>query len=502
MKYFSRSNILVPGLIVLVGILVATHIVFEDKITSFGNEVTSAIFDSVDSESMEVVIENIDNPKYTDDGFLIFKGYVRNYPITLWPFGGKEINIIPGFSAGLGKSQKRFLKSGSVNFLGQWSAPIYHSLLFRSGNPEFEFRHKNLLVSTSTPIDRSLAERDSEGWGDRGLLRVSWHTDPVSSKFDISPGNENTRFNKLINFLIKNAGLLEYGLVTEGEFVGSSVVRLNTEHTRSYPNWSLFILDMENQKLISPYRYSDPGYLLKTIEDVLQAEGEYSLRDEVVTFFTTRTDLIIEGIELPDLVNLKSGDRLVMNSGFGLNQWARESILKYSIPFGKLETKEGDFFNEVFISRVYGDDVYLKREDGALVSFKYVPSFFDIDSDIPHITWNDGTQNNDRYKLGITSCIYAVGRWPHGFLFRDEMDFESSDFKVIGEGRGGSKIYALAKDDHQIYKDLYNFYQDWTYDPSKYTYEDLTAEGSVIFWEAANGSVVQTIKTDLLLSCV
>lgn len=106
--------------------------------------------------------------------------------------------------------------------------------------------------------------------------------------------------------------------------------------------------------------------------------------------------------------------------------------------------------------------------------------FFDKDSLVPKITWNDGVKNTTEYQYttrggcGTTNYLAIV-------------DVPKSELVTVGKNNLGDTIYGLKNSNDQRLKDLY----DSTYFPEeKLSYEEFLAKRPLVYWISPLGDTV------------
>lgn len=124
--------------------------------------------------------------------------------------------------------------------------------------------------------------------------------------------------------------------------------------------------------------------------------------------------------------------------------------------------------------------------DGTPLVAEYAlqPDFFDKDSLVPLITWNNGEKNTAEYSyVGVGGC------GSYNFLqVVDQKDINvSTDLVMVGKNNQSDPVYELKDTNHRRLKDLYD---NFPTEP-KLTYEQFLATRPLLYWVDPFGRLVE-----------
>ncbi len=134
---------------------------------------------------------------------------------------------------------------------------------------------------------------------------------------------------------------------------------------------------------------------------------------------------------------------------------------------------------------------YLRAPDGTVRTYKLVFDFIGS-TEIPAITWNDGTTNTTIYNV---VRIGGCGAMNYANVVNPEEVVLGRDLERVGVTNLGDAIYALKDTRHERLLEIYDSYATLREDGTKQTYEEFLADRPLIYFLDPFDRLIQAQNT-------
>ncbi|MFH0952618.1 MAG: hypothetical protein V1838_05605 [Patescibacteria group bacterium] len=331
----------------------------------------------------------------------------------------------------------------------------------------FSFIDPLPLVSISGPSEKTRVGEDS-GYA----LTVNWLSVP-------EPQNMNDPMLTDEENFIYRRDYYKVGTVTNGRYANQSLlVLLEAPEGPAFQDTVYRVIYNSTDQTFT--------YLTKYTDDLSYVD----------TAYTYDSDSTIPDLELPDTISIPDSSLTLAKELFNPN----DLFSTYT----DLKT----LFTDSSVGNVYLDssgDCYLVEAPDHLVTLYHINLDFikntkdreyavDSTQFVPNITWSDSTVNTAEYTYNEpTGC----GSRDCQTLFTAEQLGGIDALKVIGETANGDVIYGLQNNDHEKYKDTYE-YSSIGYEEEQVSYEKYLLEQPLFYWQDPFGYYVQFKKVEFL----
>lgn len=252
-------------------------------------------------------------------------------------------------------------------------------------------------------------------------------------------------------------------------------------------NWYFYILELNKQlTVLAKYSWFD-GYNKQYDQNPVSTLGIYlnNINPAIQKFVQVDFSFTIPSLDFPQVLE-GSKDRQVL-------VWKGTYPLQERIGFSNVTVKaEVPAFTDPKFGTVYTSAVtggfYLHGPDGTRAAYALEPDFFNKDSSLAQIIWNDGSWNGYEYMYGDQG---GCGTINYISVVTSSDITLSNDLVVAGKTSKGDAVYELKNKNHRLLKKLYEnayFPQENGY---KVSYEEYITLKPVIFWVDPFGRLIK-----------
>jgi hypothetical protein len=140
---------------------------------------------------------------------------------------------------------------------------------------------------------------------------------------------------------------------------------------------------------------------------------------------------------------------------------------------------------------------YFVTPDQFAITYVLKPDFFGVgekNTDIPQITWNDGTQNASSY---VYTTQGGCGSSDFITVINPSSVSVANDLKAVGKTNHGDTIYELKDTNSTLLKDYYQNSYLPSHDARKISYEEYVTLHPLLFWVDPFGRLIRLAKAEL-----
>ena len=227
--------------------------------------------------------------------------------------------------------------------------------------------------------------------------------------------------------------------------------------------------------------YSDLDYISESLNSDFKAQ------------IRLNTDFIISLLDFPKVLNGSDGRQVLnlLGAWHGLSQqfgYPKSAVNK------KLTGLSDPKFGNVYTSAETGG-FYLYGAHGTEATYTLEPDFFNKDSALAQIIWNDGSWNGYEYAYRDQG---GCGSLNLASVMTSTDITVKNDLEVVGKTSKGDSIYELKDKNHRLLKAFYDtayFPGSSNYDSGNYnnkiSYEEFITLRPVIFWVDPFGRIIK-----------
>lgn len=251
-------------------------------------------------------------------------------------------------------------------------------------------------------------------------------------------------------------------------------------------SWYFYILDFKKElTVLVKYSWWN-GY------DTAHSSGSIAyLQAQLDLFVSSSKKLVkldynfkISKLEFPQIIKGSTDRHILVKTGvfplherIGFNEPVKSEV------FAFVDSKWGN----IYASTLTGG-FYLHGPDGTRAAYALEPDFFNKDSSLAQIIWNDGSWNGYEYMYGDQG---GCGTINYISVVTSSDITLSNDLVVAGKTSKGDAVYELKNKNHRLLKKLYEnayFPQENGY---KVSYEEYITLKPVIFWVDPFGRLIK-----------
>lgn len=212
-------------------------------------------------------------------------------------------------------------------------------------------------------------------------------------------------------------------------------------------------------------RKSDDLFLLAehSEPDLTYFPGEYTVLEGVK----------LQGLSSPEEIAGPDGEKLVLHS----ERDAWFPLTDRRVAFHS--TSVGDVYVEKDDAVFRRNGFYVRRPDGTEAVYTVEVPFFEDESTIPAVTWNDGQENTfDYLKADVGGC----GLTNLASVLDSDMISLETDLMQTGTTANGDPVYEFRDSKHEVLKSFYDGFHVFAEGEEKLPYEEYVASHPIFVW--------------------
>jgi hypothetical protein len=329
----------------------------------------------------------------------------------------------------------------------------------------------NIIMRPSTSVVAPLEDNIIDTTSPNQLAQVQWKTPTKVENLKIFKSDFN-----VIETAYSWVTFYRVGTFTDGIFKGGDILVADVVTGEMGGESRYFFINKSGQITLLT-KHSDALY-----------DGDSLDR----TKFSIDTDAVLTDLIFPEKINYGTSSFSLqwnnISEGFA-GQTYYSSAFKLAFKHPKLGDVYADNPDDQTITNKK-NGYYLIAPDGTERTYSLDIPFYDK-TNIPQVTWNDGTLNTTEYintdRGGCGSRNYAAVVY----------GLSLNDLVVIGETNSGDKVYELKDDNNMILHNIYN--NDYNpYDTPKISYEQFIQSKPVFFWYDSFGRLIKFQKSEFI----